>query len=376
MRHLYIHVPFCARRCIYCDFSIAVRKNIPADRYVKTILREHEHRVASGQWEDSPPETLYLGGGTPSLLPSEQIDVLLSHFSKTEGKGGSALELTLEANPDDVTPENAAAWAAAGVNRVSLGVQSFDSRVLEWMHRTHEPAQAVAAVRSLVEAGIESISIDLIAALPPELERDFGSDLSEAIALKPDHVSVYGLTAEPRTALYRWIARKAVFPATDKTYAANFLLADEVLTDAGYEHYEVSNYARPGRRSQHNQAYWDGSSYSGLGPSAHGFDGLERRWNVSPWVEYERLVTDAGDATEGRELLTPRQAELERTYLSLRTSDGMPLEETRKFDPVLLAEAEDHDWGRRVGDRWCLTPSGWLRLDELVTALTTSTEGA
>ena len=376
MRHLYIHVPFCARRCVYCDFAIAVRKEIPANQYLTAIFREHEHRMAVGEWDEGPLQTLYLGGGTPSLLPSEQIAALSNRFFETEGKDGSGVEVTIEANPDDVTEANATDWHACGINRVSLGAQSFDSRVLEWMHRTHVPGQAVAAVFTLREAGIESISLDLIAALPPELERDFASDLSEAIDLEPDHISVYGLTAEPRTALSRWIDRKAVFPATDETYAQNFLLAHAMLTEAGYEHYEVSNYARSGRRSHHNQSYWDGSSYAGLGPSAHGFDGLERRWNVSPWVEYESLVTATGDATEARETLSAGQTALECTYLSLRTSDGLPLDETRKFDPTLLAEAEDHGWGRREADRWHLTPPGWLRLDEFVTALTTSAEGA
>ena len=376
MPHLYVHIPFCKRRCVYCDFAIAVRKEIPAAQYLQAIIREHEYRTEVGEWEIAPLKTLYLGGGTPSLLPQEQIAALLNHFYRTEGTVGSSLEVTVEANPDDVSEANARAWYAAGVNRVSLGVQSFDSNVLEWMHRSHLPGQASAAVQNLRKAGIDSISLDIIAALPPQIPRDFGEDLSLAIDLDPDHISVYGLTAEPRTAFSRWIARKAVSAATDETYARDFLLAHDTLTDAGYEHYEVSNYARQGRRSQHNQAYWDGSSYAGLGPSAHGFDGLERRWNVSPWAKYEKLVSGCGDPTEGRETLSQNQAILERVYLGLRTSDGLTHAETGNCDPNLLAKAESRGWGRRVGDRWRLTPSGWLRLDELVTALTTSAEGA
>jgi oxygen-independent coproporphyrinogen-3 oxidase len=283
--------------------------------------------------------------------------------------------VTLEANPENVSEAAALAWANAGVNRVSLGVQSFDPAVLDWMHRTHIPEHVVAAVRLLRDYGIDSISLDLISALPARLEHDFATDLSRALELEPDHISVYGLTVEPRTALARWIKRRAVIPATDEKYAADFLLAHDLLTFAGYEHYEVSNYARDGSRSRHNCAYWDGSRYAGLGPSAHGFDGAERRWNVEPWASYERLIAESGDATGGRETLSVEQASLERVYLGLRVSDGLDLENMRAFDPTLVANAEENGWAEVKAGRWRLTASGWLRIEELVTALTTSPEG-
>ena len=375
MRHIYIHVPFCARRCVYCDFAVAVRKQIPADRYVSAIFREHEHRKAVGEWDGAPLATLYLGGGTPSLLPSQRITTLVRHFLAAEGAAGPALEVTIEANPEDVSESNAHAWKTAGVNRASLGVQSFDPRVLRWMHRTHTAEQAERAARTLREAGFESISLDLIAALPPQLDRNFSEDLSRALELEPDHISVYGLTVEPRTALARWAARGVVSPATDLAYSREFLLAHDTLVARGYEHYEVSNYAREGQQSRHNRAYWDGGPYAGLGPSAHGFDGAERRWNVGPWAKYEDLVNASGDPTGGRETLTPDQAALERAYLGLRLSEGLSLEETRAFAATVLAEAEARGWGTAVAGRWRLTAAGWLRLDELVAALSTSPEG-
>lgn len=328
-----------------------------------------------GEWDDAPLETLYLGGGTPSLLPAEQLAELLDLFLPREPTGKPPKEVTLEANPDDVTEPNSGAWAAAGVNRVSLGVQSFNARALEWLHRTHTPEQAVTAVRFLRDAGMTSISLDLLAALPPELEYDLQDDLEQALELGPDHVSVYGLTSEPRTTLARWVARNAVSPASEEVYARDFMLAHDLLTEAGYEHYEVSNFAKQGSRSRHNCAYWDGSSYVGLGPSSHGFDGRERRWNVGPWAEYERRILASGDATQRREKLDSSQGRLERTYLGLRTLEGLPEGEIHGFDANLIARAEENGWAESVAGRWRLTATGWLRLDALVTALTTSPEG-
>jgi oxygen-independent coproporphyrinogen-3 oxidase len=375
MRHLYVHVPFCVRRCVYCDFSIAVRKAVPATRYVEAIRTEHALRIDRGEWDAVPLETLYFGGGTPSQLSSEKLADLLRHFLEAEAASPVATEVTVEANPEDVTEDVVRTWVAAGVNRVSLGVQSFDARVLRWMHRNHLPDHAAAAVQALRVSGIESVSLDLIAALPPRIERDFEQDLSQALELEPDHVSVYGLSVEPQTALARWVARGAAVPASDTEYGRDFLLAHELLTGAGYEHYEVSNYAKAGRRSRHNCAYWDGSPYAGLGPSAHGFDGAQRRWNVAPWARYESVVTGGGDPTEGRETLTPAQVQLERVYLGLRVSDGLSAAETGMLNRALLHEAERQGWGFSEAGRWRLTPLGWLRLDELVTALTTSAEG-
>jgi oxygen-independent coproporphyrinogen-3 oxidase len=375
VKHLYIHVPFCPRRCIYCDFSIAVRREIPADLYVNSIVREYEQRRTVGDWNDAPLETLYLGGGTPSLVPAASLASLIHTLLDAERVSDGPAEVTIEANPEDVSESNARAWADAGVNRVSLGIQSFDPDVLRWLHRTHSPDQAAAATRVLREAGIESISLDFLAALPPRLEHDFASDLAHAIELEPDHISVYGLTVEPNTSLAKWIERDAVTPASEEKYARDFLHAHDALAEAGYEHYEVSNYAIAGKRSRHNCAYWDGSVYAGLGPSAHGYDGRERRWNVRPWARYETLVTATGDATEGREVLSPAEVSLERVYLGLRTSEGLSLAETGRFDAALLSEIEENGLAEKVGRRWRLTASGWLRLDEIAAALTTSAEG-
>src|SRR5881398_1949714 len=333
MRHLYLHVPFCTRRCSYCDFSIAVRKRIPAREYVDAVLQELKLLGTAdpgrkpGETEDFGLETIYFGGGTPSLLPPDALATLLTSlldaFRVTSSR--DAVEVTLEANPEDVTQDAATSWRRAGVNRISLGAQSFDDRVLQWMHRSHDAARIGAAVRTLRGAGIDNISLDLIFALPAELERDWARDLEQALALRPDHLSLYGLTVEERTPLARWISRGAAAPPDDDRYADEYLLAHSRLAACGYRFYEVSNAARDGRRSRHNSAYWSGRAYGGLGPAAHSFDGAMRRWNLAAWEAYSRAVAAGRSPVASQEVLTDEQRELERVYLALRTDAGLPV---------------------------------------------------
>jgi oxygen-independent coproporphyrinogen-3 oxidase len=376
MRHVYVHVPFCARRCVYCDFAIAVRRRVPGERYVAAVFREHELRRRQQSWDEEPLITLYLGGGTPSLLPPEHVARLVDHLLEAEGANRSDpdFEVTLEANPDDVTPEAVSHWVAAGVTRVSLGVQSFDQHVLEWMHRTHTAHQSQRAARTLRDGGVESISLDLIFGLPAELGGDLRRDLDAAVRLSPDHLSVYGLTVERRTPLGRWVARGSVRTANDERFTAEFLTAHDVLTDLGFEHYEVSNYARPGCGSRHNDCYWGGRPYGGLGPSAHSYANRERRWNVRELAAYERALAEGGDPIGGREEIDEAKERLERLYLGLRTARGVPADQLDCTSATVRA-AGDRGWLEQVQDCVRLTPSGWLRLDELATALTTSAKG-
>ena len=298
-RHVYVHVPFCARRCSYCDFAIAVRRNVPVDDYVTALSRELDVRV--GGEPTAALDTVYLGGGTPSRLGAAGVtrvlDLLRARFSLAPGA-----EVTIEANPEDVSPEAARDWLTARVTRVSLGVQSFNDDVLRWMHRTHDAAQAVAAATALRDAGLDDWSLDLIFALPPEVERSWSDDLGRAIDLGPAHISCYGLTVEPHTPLLRWRERGQVHEADEERYEAEFLEADRRLNDAGFAHYEVSNYARPGRTARHNAAYWRRVPYLGFGPSAHSFDGATRRWNEREYVAWHSRVTAGQDPAEGRNL--------------------------------------------------------------------------
>ncbi len=366
--HLYLHVPFCVRRCSYCDFSIAVRKRIPAGEYVEAVRRELE----LAQPVLDPLETIYFGGGTPSLLPAEAVAALLTSVFDVFGSTPSfdAVEVTLEANPEDVTLDNAAVWRRAGVNRVSLGAQSFDDAVLRWMHRSHDAARIEAAVRTLRAAGIDNLSLDLIFGLPAELSRNWRRDLDAACSLLPAHLSLYGLTVEPRTPLARWVSRGATAPPSDERYAEEYLVAQDRLGQAGYRFYEVSNAARDGggARSRHNSAYWSGRPYTGLGPAAHSFDGRARRWNVAAWEAYRRRLTAGRSPVESEEVLSPEQRELERLYLLLRT-DGLPLATLPRLPPSFPVWVEK-GWVVATGGRLVCTPEGWLRLDALLADLT------
>ena len=363
--HVYIHVPFCARRCVYCDFAIAVRRHVPVDEYIATVDRELTLRFADEQrWT---VDTIYLGGGTPSRLGADGVSALLETvMRRIELQPGG--ELTIEANPDDVTVDVARSWRAAGVNRLSLGAQSFDDDVLRWMHRTHDAATIGKAFDAARAAGIEDISLDLIFALPDEPHRSWEDDLGAALDLQPTHLSLYGLTTEPATPLGRWLDRGMVTEALDERYEREFLQAHDTLEAAGFEHYEVSNFARAGRRARHNSSYWSGDPYAGLGPGAHEYDGTSRRWNVDPYVEWVRRVAQGRDPIEARETLDAENRAAERVYLGLRTSEGLPV---TGAELVRARDWVDAGWGAVSADGLLrLTPLGWLRLDSLAADLT------
>lgn len=350
---------------MYCDFSIAVRRAVPVDEFVSAISRELAIRQLSAPALEL--ETLYLGGGTPSRLGATGVAGLLDAIG-THASLAADAEVTLEANPEDVTPETAAAWHAAGVNRLSLGAQSFDDRVLAWMHRTHDAAAIGRAVDAARRAGIDNLSIDLIFALPEHLDRSWETDLARTLELSPDHVSLYGLTIEPHTPLGRAHRRGDVTDAPEERYEREFLEAHGALGAAGFEHYEVSNYGLPGRASRHNSAYWSGAPYVGIGPSAHGFDGAARRWNQSAYVDWLEALAIGADPVQGCERLTAGNRLDEAVYLGLRTSRGLVLEEAAAAH---VAPWIDAGWAA-IDDagRIVLTPAGWLRLDALAADLT------
>jgi oxygen-independent coproporphyrinogen-3 oxidase len=363
-RHVYVHVPFCARRCSYCDFAIAVRREVPAEEFAGALARE---LVLRSLGDPAPAvDTIYLGGGTPSRLGPEGVrrvlDVVGDRCSPSAGA-----EITIEANPDDVDDTAVAGWTAAGVNRVSLGVQSFDDRALAWMHRTHDSARVVEAARTLATGGLTNWSLDLIFALPAELERDWERDLDRALYLSPPHISLYGLTVEPHTPIARWRDRGAIVEGGEDAYETEYLRAHDTLSAAGYSHYEVSNFGRRGFSSRHNRGYWTGASYVGLGPAAHGFDGTVRRWNAREYAAWLRLIERGEDPVAGSEVLTDENRISEEVYLGLRTSDGLALHSAE------LSAAEPwvrSGWGTIDGDRFQLSAAGWLRLDAIAASLT------
>ncbi len=364
--HLYIHVPFCARRCSYCDFAIAVRRRVPTDDFVQAVLLEWKQWQTHPAWQGSPVvDTVYFGGGTPSHIEPSGIARILARIGADRAVAAGA-EVTLEANPDDVTSLAAGAWRAAGINRVSLGVQSFDPAALAWMHRTHTSEQVPTAIHALRAAGIADLSIDLIFGLPAGLERRWECDLERALALEPDHVSLYGLTVEGHTPLGRWTAAGRVTPVDEDRYAAEFLSGHRSLVGAGFDHYEVSNAGKAGHRARHNSAYWRRAPFIGLGPSAHSGFGMERRWNLREWQAYHDAAAAGQSLMGGREVLESGAIALEEVYLGLRTREGLPagsIPEPARTS--WLAEG----WARLEEDRIGLTAEGWLRLDALVASI-------
>jgi oxygen-independent coproporphyrinogen-3 oxidase len=367
--HVYVHVPFCARRCSYCDFAIAVRKASPDADYLDALRVEWRLRRGVAAWDVWPTiSTLYFGGGTPSRLEGETIARLIQMITADRPLAPDA-EVTLEANPDDVTPDRANAWREAGVNRISLGVQSHEPAVLEWMHRTHTAQQVPFAVSILRNAGFDNISMDLIFGVPVSLRRDWLRDFDLTLELEPTHISLYGLTVEPHTPLAHWTSRGEAAAIGDDRYATEFLEAHDLLVNQGFDHYEVSNAAKPGYRSRHNSAYWRGADYIGLGPSAHSLLHGVRSWNVREWAEYARLAARGEPLTAGDEALDGDARRLERLYLGLRTTEGLAEWE--------VPEGARANWIRTgwaaLGDGQIrLTAEGWLRLDALVSAISDS----
>lgn len=364
--HLYFHVPFCARRCSYCDFAIAVRRATPSAAYREAVLTEWRGLRESPLWEDDGVvRTIYFGGGTPSRLEPEELATILAGV-RADRIVEPGAEVTLEANPEDVTADRAAAWLAAGITRVSLGAQSFDPAVLAWMHRTHAADDTRRAVRILRDAGLDRLSLDLIYAVPEALERDWDRDLEVALTLDPGHLSLYALTVEAGTPLSRWTARGECRVPSEARAAEEFLAAQAALRAVGYEAYEVSSAARAGQRSRHNSAYWDRSSFLGLGPSAHSGTAQERWWNVRDWEAYRRRILEGAEVVAARERLDDRAIRLERLYLGLRTDRGV----WRDAVPAALADRwAEAGWAVADAERLRLTPEGWLRLDALVAAV-------
>lgn len=335
---------------------------MPVDDFVDSLERELRTRFSQAS---GFIDTLYLGGGTPSRLGVDGVrralDAVRSRFPTAPGA-----EVTIEANPEDVSASAAMAWRDAGVTRVSLGVQSFDDAVLRWMHRTHDAAQAAKAASILKKAGFDW-SLDLIFALPPEVARSWADDLRRAIDLEPPHISAYGLTVEPHTPLVRWRERGEIHEADEERYEEEFLMADRVLTAAGFDHYEISNYARSNRRAAHNAAYWCRVPYLGLGPSAHSFDGTARRWNTREYAAWRERTLTGQDPVEGSETLDTGAIAIEEAYLGLRTSSGLALNPANTSD---FDRWSGHGWAVVSEGVGRLTPEGWLRLDAIIGDLT------
>jgi len=361
---VYVHAPFCARRCFYCDFAVTVRRTGDVDGWAEAIAGELELRRSAGVRLADRLDTLYVGGGTPSLLGASAMTRLRDLLGR-ERLAAPGLEWTAEANPESLTPEVAEAWRAAGVTRLSLGVQSFQAAPLRWMGRLHGAEGAVRAVEIARAAGFEQISVDLIFALPEGVERSWSEDLDQVLELGVPHVSLYGLTAEKGTGLGRGVDAGRVTMPDDDRYRAEYLEAHERLCAAGYRHYEVSNFARPGSESRHNAAYWDRSPYLGLGNGAHSFVAPIRWWNTHGWSDYAEALAEGRDPTDTVEPLDRAGDRLEAIWTGLRTSSGLAVEPWGDAGRQLAEEWAEAGLAEIDAGRVRLTVQGWLLLDSL-----------
>lgn len=374
IRSVYVHAPFCARRCFYCDFAVSVA-SADCDVWLGALTAEIRSLEREGVFVlDDTLDTLYVGGGTPSLLGAQAMEGLLPVIGE-ERLRNSDLEWTAEANPESFTQEVANGWRSAGVNRISLGIQSFHAPTLQWMGRLHGADGARAAVRIARAEGFTNLSVDLIFGLPAHLERDWASDLSEALALEPDHVSLYGLTAESATPLGRAVAEGRENLSDGEQYEEEYLLAVDRLAEAGYEAYEVSNFARPGFASRHNSVYWSGEPYLGLGNGAHSYRHPVRRWNTRDWDAYRVGTEGPGPPLGDEEELDVGKVRLERIWLGLRTTRGISLQDLPSSARNRAARWEKSSLAVAEGNVMRLTPRGWLVMDRLTVEIEADLEG-
>ena len=319
--HLYLHIPFCHRICPYCSFYKHTPGKTDLGAFVDALLQEARHHAK----KNLPAlKTIYFGGGTPSMLSPTHITRLFKGL-KEALDFSSIEEITLEANPATFTSRTAQLYQDLGVTRVSLGVQSFLGTHLETLGREHTPMQAITSVHLLREATDLEVNIDLIFSVPGQSLLDWEDTLTQALALQPDHLSAYNLTYEEDTAFFDKF-QSGDFSDDPDLNAKMFTLAEEILTTSGYEHYETSNYALPGKRSRHNEGYWIGNDYLGLGPSAVSTLDRTRHQNICDTADYLKRISAVGHAQDDIEVLDDEAWRLERIALQLRTKEGLPLE--------------------------------------------------
>jgi putative oxygen-independent coproporphyrinogen III oxidase len=361
---IYVHVPFCLTRCGYCDFNAYAGLDELKPRYLRALLDEAS-LVAPG-WEGTRFVSAFLGGGTPTTMAPADLRALLVHLRDRFDVADDA-EITTEANPDTVDEAPLAALLDAGYERLSLGAQSFDVAVLASLERVHRPDAVRAAVAAARRAGYRNLSLDLIYGARGETLESWERTLREAVALGPEHVSAYALTIEPATPLGRKVASGEAPEPDPDLQADMFVLACEVLRDAGYGHYEVSNWARPGFECRHNLGYWERRPYVGLGAGAHAYRDDVRWWNVRPPETYLEMVGAGELPIGGSESLDASDAYLEEVFLKLRILEGVPATwfEPERYAPYVASGLLDDHLGQLVP-----TERGMLLLNELVLGLT------
>jgi putative oxygen-independent coproporphyrinogen III oxidase len=361
---VYLHVPFCLTRCGYCDFNAYAGLDHLASRYVAALLSEAE--LVAPAWDGVEVVSVFLGGGTPTTLEVADLKALLARVRSAFAFTSEA-EVTIEANPDTVDEAKLSGLREAGYGRLSMGAQSFDRSVLAALERVHQPESVLKAFRAARSAGYDNVNLDLIYGAAGETPESWERTLREAIELAPEHLSAYALTIEPGTPLGRRVARGETLAPDPDLQAEMFETACRLLGDAGYGHYEVSNWAKPGYECRHNLGYWERRPYVGLGAGGHGYRDGRRSWNVRPPEEYLSMVERGELPVGGSEELEPADTYLEEVFLRLRILRGIPASwvEHGRADPYLESGLLVRDDGHLVP-----TERGMLLLNELVLGLT------
>jgi oxygen-independent coproporphyrinogen-3 oxidase len=369
MRGLYIHIPFCRQACRYCDFFFSVSLKYQ-DEFVEKLLIEINERSLSIQ--DSEVSSLYLGGGTPSLLTQGNLNRILKDVRKLYRLNTNA-EITIECNPEDLDRAYLECLQSTGINRLSIGIQSFRDEELRLLHRSHTADKAYRSVNEAAAAGFDNITVDLIYGIPGQSAEDWKKNLEQTLTLPVSHISAYHLTFEQGTVFEHWRKKGKLKPPEEELSLQMYGILREQLISNGFEHYEISNFAMPGRRSLHNQGYWSGAPYMGFGPSAHSFDGVYRSWNKSSLKGYMDGIS-GGEPVQDSERLTRRERYHDYLITSLRTSGGADLEyildqfgpDTRKYfdnaiEPYIADGTVKISSGKAIID-----PGRWLISDHIL----------
>ena len=376
MAGVYIHIPFCKQACNYCNFHFSTSLKLK-DEMLLALVKEIELTAISASAIDDKEtiETLYFGGGTPSILTINDLQLLFTALKK-RFNFADEIEITLEANPDDITPAKLALWRQTGINRLSVGIQSFLEEELVWMNRAHTAKESLQCIDEILEAGFTNFSIDLIYGSPLLSNEDWKKNVALVTAKNIPHISCYALTVEPKTALDKMIMQHKKPPVDAEKQAEQFLLLMQWMQQAGYEHYEISNFAKPGMRSKHNSSYWLGKKYYGFGPAAHAFNGERRQWNIANNALYIQSLKNNSIPFEA-EILTATQQLNEYIMTSLRTIEGLDLNYVeKKFGKnqcidLINASVKCKEGGKIlvVNDKIILTREGKLFADGIAADL-------
>lgn len=363
---IYVHVPFCATRCGYCDFNTYTAAELGGaspDGWLAALRRELS--MAAAALGPVPVDTVFVGGGTPSLLGAPRLadvlDAVCAEFALSPGA-----EVTTEANPESTSPEFFDALLGAGYTRVSLGMQSTSPRVLAVLDRTHSPGRAAAAAREALAAGFDHVNLDLIYGTPGESDDELLASVQTAVDSGVDHVSAYALVVEDGTALARRVRRGEIAAPDDDVLARRYQLVDQRLSAAGMEWYEVSNWSRPGGQCRHNEGYWNGGQWWGAGPGAHGFVGDVRWWNVKHPNAYAESLADGHSVAAGFEKLDPSDRHVEELLLGIRLRRGLAVGVLTDSEYLRAQRAVDNGLLTQTGDRLILTDRGRLLADAVV----------